>query len=107
MNESFVERYSIGDRIVVMDTLDYLNLAGREGTVVDIINGTMIGIEFDEAFPGGHDCGGVGRDGYCRWCHDISEIHHVAVEYYKEIEPDIDEITVLNTFLSGFTKCGG
>lgn len=70
MNESDY-KFHIGDRVVIAqdypDGNDNL-VCGVEGTVVgyhgEICDDIWYSVEFDEAFDGGHDCGGTAREGH-------------------------------------------
>ena len=99
---NFADLYQVGDRVVALGEIDNLDLSGLEGLVIRV-DECSLGIEFDKSFGGGHDCGKRGRYGHCRWCYNMSEVQHVEAEQ-KDIEPDEDEISILNTFLSNFIK---
>ena len=100
-----MDKYFVGDRIVVVDYLDDLYMEGHKGTIVVVEADDVVGIELDDPFYEGHNCAGHGQDGHCRWCYDLSEIELIYPEVKDvEIEPDMDEITVLDTFLSEFAR---
>lgn len=96
--------FEIGDRVVAVGAVDcYDFLEGRHGTVVHIAGDTSIniGVEFDEPFPGGHDCGGHGHIGRCRYGN--REAFEFEEPYtIKDINPDQEETEQLDAFLSGY-----
>ena len=60
---------SVGDRVVAIGKVDYMDLTEKSGVVVYINPASTypIGVEFDEPIPEGHSCWGRGRDGRCRF----------------------------------------
>ena len=59
----------IGDRVMCdyvggMGTYKNRGRKDREGIVIDI-GSQMIGVEFDNNVHNGHNCGGMGKNGYC------------------------------------------
>jgi len=62
-------QFKLRDRVKAIKYVDSANLAGYTGTVIRETNedDSRIGVEFDKNItPYGHDCNGLGRDGYCR-----------------------------------------
>lgn len=63
-------KFKVGDRVRAIGKVDNQDLKGKCGTVIQTEHSTLkrweIGVEFDEHI-GGHDCGGRGKIGYCRW----------------------------------------
>lgn len=51
-------KFKIGDRVEVKDCFDGLHLKGKKGTIVCVRDDSkLIGVEFDEDFPVGHNLG--------------------------------------------------
>lgn len=63
--------FAVGDRVEYTYKNGDLSgpRAGDIGTVVRIINvETMVGVQFDSEFRGGHSAGWCGEDGRCWYC---------------------------------------
>ena len=78
-------KYKIGDKVRVRQCLAGLNLKGKTGKVIAIGKHYDYGIEFDEPVARGHNCGGTGKCGCCRW------------GYERELEPAGDKKIVITT----------
>ena len=71
MNKS---RFRLGMRVIAKGLVDGVDLKGKIGTIVDILDrdkacSAPIGVQFDE-FLGSliaHSCRNHGKDGYCRY----------------------------------------
>ena len=93
--------YEIGERIVVTE----LGVDGLERTVglTGVIIGfnsvdNAMGIQFD-TYMNGHSCGGMGDEGFCRWCYNPKE-----VELVQEFEEELTESEDLISFISEFGR---
>ena len=93
--------FGVGDRVVAVSPVDgNSQLVGMAGTVIHISDMTPpIGVEFDEMFVGGHDCGGRGRYGYCRYGF-VKSFEAEAVE----IDVDPEETALFDKFLASYQK---
>ena len=62
--------YKIGQkvRILKIEKINNFDLIGRTGKIITIAKSNIlpIGVEFDDYIKG-HDCGGKGKKGHCRW----------------------------------------
>lgn len=66
----YEHNFRVGDRVVAVEAVDgKRELVGKSGTVIFLRGSTVVSVEFDESFRGGHDEGGRGRDGHCRHGH--------------------------------------
>ena len=104
MDERITTSFNIGDRVVAIYAVDGKeSLIGMAGTVVDISKYTPpIGVEFDHKFPGGHDCDGRGKYGYCRYgAEDVFKLESLAD---VDIAPDEEELEIFNNFLASYQK---
>ena len=106
--------FNIGDRVIATGKVDGLYLNNEYGTVVrlkhTIFPKYVLGIEFDNLVPDGqgHDCGGWGRRGYCRWATsaDLSKsIKLLPLDPCdeKEILIGEEEAGIIDRFLSNFS----
>lgn len=73
------KEFKVGDRVVCVskDDDNDKNVVGKHGVV---INGRpyhegFISVQFEKKLHNGHSCGGVGKEGYCRWIHENSLKH--------------------------------
>lgn len=82
----------VGMRVVcVKPFAGYKTLVGKTGTVVSTTGGS-IGVEFDEIFPGGHDCSGRARDGFGRYGQPDALEEYVDTPKDFNIEMSFDEL---------------
>ena len=97
--------FSIGDRVVVKQSVAGVYMPGATGTVVHIHHAyPEIGVAFDDPVPNreGHDCRGKCKYGYGRYG-TVSEF-----EFEREDDTDFSEecSTELTSFISLFSKRG-
>ena len=78
MGSSFV----VGDRVICKDYFAGEFLPHKMGTIVSVSAGDGIAVEFDEAFEGGHTCGGLAEDGHGRY----GEAHEVTLVVDEPLE---------------------
>ena len=80
-----IRDFQVGDRVrAIEDVAGYANLIGKTGIVVHVREDDMLGVEFDEKFPGGHSANGRGKKGFCRYG-ELSAF---------ELETDISKIDI-------------
>ena len=102
--------FNIGDRVVVLGFVDGRPLRNKCGTVVALKNPLnsrlVLGIEFDDPIPDGHDCGRRGLKGYCRWATkaDLGSIKILPPidDDEKEMLIGEEEAGIIDRFLSNF-----
>jgi hypothetical protein len=54
----------VGDRVKMKKSFSHFTM-GEFGTVIHILPYDDIGVEWDKAFDGGHDCREHGKQGHC------------------------------------------
>lgn len=77
--------FRVGDRVVAVEAVDGKHeLIGKSGTVIYLRGSTVVSVDFDESFGGGHSEGGLGRDGHCR------HAHYSSFDFEPTDTPEID-----------------
>jgi len=64
-----INTFKIGDRVKVIDKDGFSydrDLCNKVGTIINIFNGTSVGVRFDKKFFSGHSCDGRCPNGYGR-----------------------------------------
>lgn len=65
--------FRVGDRVIAINAVDgNTELIGEAGRVICLIGRSIVSVEFDKPFYGGHSEGGRGKDGHCRHSHHSS-----------------------------------
>lgn len=63
----YEHNFRVGDRVIAIEAVDgRRDLVGKSGIVIQLRGSTVVSVDFDESFSGGHNEGGRGRDGHCR-----------------------------------------
>ena len=104
MQQLRVEDLYVGLRVVVNGEVCDMRFENSSGTIVCVDTGEMFpyGIEFDHEFPAGHNCGGAGAEGRCRFGfeEDLENIFLMFSE--EELDVSDEDILVLDGFLSAY-----
>lgn len=59
--------FRVGDRVIAVGAVDGNNsLIGKSGRVIYLLGSSIVSVEFDEPFMGGHNEHGHGKMGHCR-----------------------------------------
>ena len=81
----YEHNFRVGDRVIAIEAVDgKRELVGKSGTVIFLRGSTVVSVEFDEFFRGGHDEGGRGRDGHCR------HGHYSSFDFESTDMPEVD-----------------
>ena len=81
----YEHNFRVGDRVIAIEAVDGKHeLIGKSGTVIYLRGSTVVSVDFDESFSGGHNEGGRGRDGHCR--HD----RYSSFDFEPTDMPEID-----------------
>lgn len=63
----YEHNFRVGDRVIAIEAVDgKRELVGKSGTVIHLMGSTVVSVDFDEPFRGGHSEDGRGRAGHCR-----------------------------------------
>lgn len=62
--------FRVGDRVIAVSAVDgNTDLIGEVGRVIYLIGQSLVSVEFDKPFYGGHSEDGRGKYGHCRHSH--------------------------------------
>lgn len=65
--------FRVGDRVIAVGAVDgNTDLIGEAGRVIYLIGQSLVSVEFDKPFYGGHAENGRGKMGHCRHSHHSS-----------------------------------
>ena len=81
----YEHNFRVGDRVIAIEAVDgKWELVGKSGTVIYLMGSTVVSVDFDEPFRGGHSESGRGRAGHCH------HGHYSSFDFEPTGMPEID-----------------